>query len=199
MSRIELLPDSLVVLVGASGSGKSYWAHTHFRPTQVVSSDHCRALVSDDDADQGVNRQAFAVFYPLVRQRLSLGRLTVADSTSLEAFARERLRRLASEHGRDAHAVLFLADAEQLLRHNRLRERRVPEPVLHRHAEQVRALADGNVLEEEGFTSVHRLEWPYVTGGSVRILPPSPAPPPQVHEGPGAAQPAPDEESPRAT
>jgi protein phosphatase len=169
LTRLEIEQDSLVVLVGASASGKSYWAHTHFRATQVVSSDRCRALVSDDEAEQGVNRQAFAVFYTLIRQRLSLGRLTVADSTSLEPFARERLRDVAAEQRRPAHAVLFLAAPEQLLRHNRERSRRVPEPVLLRHAEQTRALAESGALETEGFASVHRLEYPYQ--GAVVCLP----------------------------
>lgn len=161
MTTFEIAPDSLIVLVGASGSGKSYWAHTWFRATQVVSSDHCRALVSDEEAEQGVNREAFAVFYTIIRQRLSLGRLTVADSTSLEAFARGRLRRIAAEHGRPAHAVLFLAPVEQLIRHDAGRSRRVPAEVLLRHAGQARALHELGTLHAEGYAGVHVLEYPY--------------------------------------
>jgi protein phosphatase len=40
---------SLVVLVGASGSGKSTFAREHFSRTEVISSDFCRGLVSDDE------------------------------------------------------------------------------------------------------------------------------------------------------
>ena len=44
------LPElSLVVLIGPSGSGKSTFARKHFRPTEVLSSDTCRGLVSDDE------------------------------------------------------------------------------------------------------------------------------------------------------
>ena len=47
------IPDfSLVVLIGPSGSGKSTFARRCFRPTEVVSSDACRALVADDETDQ---------------------------------------------------------------------------------------------------------------------------------------------------
>lgn len=42
---------SLVVLVGPSGSGKSTFARRHFRPTEVLSSNFCRGLVSDDEND----------------------------------------------------------------------------------------------------------------------------------------------------
>ena len=37
---------SLVVLIGASGSGKSTFARQHFKPTEMLSSDFCRGLVS---------------------------------------------------------------------------------------------------------------------------------------------------------
>jgi ABC-type phosphate transport system ATPase subunit len=43
---------SLVVLIGPSGCGKSTFARKHFKPTEVMSSDGFRALVSDDENDQ---------------------------------------------------------------------------------------------------------------------------------------------------
>jgi predicted kinase len=176
---LALAPDSLVVLVGASGSGKSWWAHGFFRDTQVVSSDRCRALVSDDEENQGVNREAFAVFYAIIRQRLALGRLTVADSTGLQEFARRRLLHLARGSGRPAHLVVFEAPLEVLLRQNAGRSRRVPEEVLTRHAEQLRALLEGGALEAEGFDAVHRLAHPFGREAApviVRPAPPDPAP-----------------------
>src|SRR5699024_10726124 len=49
---IALPALSLVLLVGDTGSGKSTFAAQNFGRFEVVSSDHCRALVSDDEADQ---------------------------------------------------------------------------------------------------------------------------------------------------
>lgn len=175
---IALTPDSLVILVGASGSGKSYWAHGHFRDTQVVSSDRCRALVSDEEENQGVSRQAFAVFYAIVRQRLSLGRLTVADSTGLQEFSRRRLRDLARERLRPVHVVAFPAPLEVLLLQNAQRSRRVPEEVVARHAEMLDALLASGALEAEGYDSVHLLRTP--AGREARpviVRPAAPEPP----------------------
>ena len=45
----------LVVLIGSSGSGKSTFAARHFKPSEVVSSDHYREVVSDDANDLTVS------------------------------------------------------------------------------------------------------------------------------------------------
>ena len=59
MTELRLPETGLVLLIGVSGSGKSYFAARHFRPSQVVSSDHCRLVVSDDENDQGATGDAF--------------------------------------------------------------------------------------------------------------------------------------------
>lgn len=84
------LPDfCLVVLIGATGSGKSSFAARHFLPTEVVSSDRCRALVSDDETDQSVTADAFALARTLVEARLKLRKLTVVDATNVRAADRK--------------------------------------------------------------------------------------------------------------
>ena len=60
-------PRTLLVLCGAAGSGKSTFAekliethqHLGFKPTMIVSSDTCRAIVCDDENNQQANRDAF--------------------------------------------------------------------------------------------------------------------------------------------
>src|SRR5579859_5121279 len=93
-----LPPGALIALCGPAGSGKSTFAHTlvknqaGFVETMIVSSDHCRALVCDDENNQQVNRDSFDLFYYIIHKRLFLGRFTVADSTALHSDARRRLR-----------------------------------------------------------------------------------------------------------
>ena len=69
------IPESaLVVLIGPSGAGKSTFARHHFRPTEVLSSDACRALVADDEADQAATPAAFEVLHCIAAKRLAAGR-----------------------------------------------------------------------------------------------------------------------------
>jgi protein phosphatase len=158
---IPVIPaNALVLLIGASASGKSSWARRWFLPTQVVSSDRCRALVCDDEANQSVNREAFAVFYEIVGRRLELGRLTVADSTALGAFSRARLRELAANAGAPAVAVVVCTRLANLRRNNGRRGRRVPDDVLERHAVQLRELVASGELEREGYAGIHYLHFP---------------------------------------
>jgi protein phosphatase len=90
------IPDlSLVVLVGVTGSGKSTFAARHFRPTEVISSDACRGLVSDDPNDQSATADAFDVLHFIAGKRLAAGRLTVIDATSVQPSARRTLIELA--------------------------------------------------------------------------------------------------------
>src|ERR1700686_1883676 len=81
---------SLVVLIGPSGSGKSTFARKHFLPTQVLSSDPCRGMVSDYENNQAVTNEAFALLHYIAGQRLALGRLTVIDATNVQPEAQSQ-------------------------------------------------------------------------------------------------------------
>ncbi|GAA0326133.1 polynucleotide kinase-phosphatase [Actinoallomurus spadix] len=102
---------ALVVLVGVSGSGKSYFARRHFAPTQVVSSDHCRGVVSDDENDQSATADAFDLLHYIVRKRLRRGLLTVVDATNVQPRSREQFVRIAKEH--DVLAVAIVLDVPE--------------------------------------------------------------------------------------
>ena len=102
------LPElSLVLLVGPSGSGKSTFARRHFKATEIVSSDACRGIVSDDENDQAVSAQAFELLHFIVRQRLALGRLTVVDATNVDPAARAELVAIAREYHFLPAALVF--------------------------------------------------------------------------------------------
>ena len=87
--KITIPELSLVVLIGASGSGKSTFARQHFKPTEVLSSDFCRGLVSDDENDQAATKDAFDVLHFIAARRLEAGKLTVVDATNVQPEARK--------------------------------------------------------------------------------------------------------------
>src|ERR1700686_3951212 len=96
--KISIPKLSLVVLIGPSGSGKSTFARKHFLPTEILSSDACRALVSDHENDQTVTKDAFAVLHFIAAKRLAIGRLTVIDATNVQPEARKPLVELARQY-----------------------------------------------------------------------------------------------------
>ncbi|MGL5631794.1 MAG: polynucleotide kinase-phosphatase [Azovibrio sp.] len=96
--KLKIPELSLVVLIGASGSGKSSFARQHFLPTEIVSSDTCRGLVADDENDQNASKEAFELLHYLITKRLQRGRLTVVDATNVKADSRKALLAIAREY-----------------------------------------------------------------------------------------------------
>jgi protein phosphatase len=97
----------LVLLVGPSGCGKSTFASQHFKRTEVLSSDYCRGLVSDDENDQTSTKEAFEVLHFIARKRLAAGRLTVIDATNVQPDSRKPLVALAGEFHVLPIAIVF--------------------------------------------------------------------------------------------
>ncbi|MFD0265940.1 polynucleotide kinase-phosphatase [Streptomyces sp. NPDC127106] len=148
---------SLVVLIGATGSGKSTFARRHFKPTEVISSDHCRGLVSDDENDQSASKDAFDVLHYVAGKRLAAGRLTVIDATSVQQEARRQLVRLAREHDVLPIAIVLDLPEQVCAERNAARPDRahLPRHVIQRHRRELRRSLRG--LEREGFRKVHVL------------------------------------------
>ncbi|MET8401576.1 polynucleotide kinase-phosphatase [Streptomyces sp900116325] len=148
---------SLVVLVGASGSGKSTFAHRHFKPTEIISSDFCRGLVADDENDQSASGDAFDVLHYIAGKRLAAGRLTVVDATNVQAESRKQLVQLARSHDVLPIAIVLDLPEEVCQARNATRPDRagMPRHVVQRHRRELRRSLRG--LEREGFRKVHVL------------------------------------------
>jgi len=143
MSGPLVPPGALVLLIGPAGIGKSTWAARHHRPTEVLSSDAFRAMVSDDPADQAANGDAFRSLHGVARARLKRGLTTVVDATNLTDGARQPLLALATRFGRPVVAVVFDGPVEVALARNTARaDRVVPDAVVrHHHAQLPAAVA----------------------------------------------------------
>ena len=155
--RVIDVPElSLVVLIGASGSGKSTFAAAHFAPTEVISSDFCRGLVADDENDQSASRDAFDVLHFIAGKRLAAGRLTVVDATNVQPESRKELIRLARDHDVLPVAIVLDLPEQVCAGRNAVRaDRQFGPRVISRQRDQLRRGLRG--LEREGFRRVHVL------------------------------------------
>ncbi|MCL6478286.1 MAG: AAA family ATPase [Peptococcaceae bacterium] len=170
MRTLEIPKTSLVVLCGSAGCGKTTFAARHFSPsTLVVSSDYCRALVSDDEENMAVSHRAFKLFRYIIDQRLALGRLTVADSTALTARARRELIALGRKHDFQLVLIVFDIPLPVCKARNLGRERNVPDKVLASH----RRLLDKTLDEVAGedFDRIYILNEEEKETARVKIVP----------------------------
>ncbi|MGA2702517.1 MAG: polynucleotide kinase-phosphatase [Isosphaeraceae bacterium] len=157
---------SLVVLIGPSGSGKSTFARRHFKPTEILSSDACRGMVSDNENDQTVTNQAFDLLRFIAGKRLALGRLTVIDATNVQPEARKPLVELARQyHCLPVAIVLDLPEKLCQERNSQRADRDFGPHVVRNQNSQLRRSLRG--LHREGFRHVFVLNSPQEVEASV--------------------------------
>lgn len=147
----------MVVLIGPSGSGKSTFAAKHFKPTEVLSSDVCRALVSNDENDQTVTKDAFAVLRFIAERRLRAENLTVIDATNVQREARKPLIQLARDQDCLPVAIVFDVPVKVCNARNKARsDRQFGSHVVRQQLAQMRRSLRG--LKREGFRRIHVLK-----------------------------------------
>ncbi len=157
--RITIPELSLVVLIGPSGAGKSTFARRHFKPTEVLSSDHCRALVADDENDMTATGDAFAVLHFIAAKRLAAGRLAVIDATNVQPEARKPLLQLARQfHVLPVAIVLNIRETLCQQRNQARPDRNFGPHVVRRHCLQLRQSLGS--LQREGFREIFELRSP---------------------------------------
>ena len=150
------IPDSaLVLLIGASGSGKSTFAARHFDAETVISSDQLRGALAGDEGDQHATDAAFARLHQWLGARLAAGALSVVDATNVEWMRRTELVRRARQQGRSAIGITFDLPLDLCLARNAARSRSVRAAVIRRQHDELRRGLDR--LDLEGFTAVYVL------------------------------------------
>ena len=165
--RANVASDALVVLCGPAACGKSSFAVRNFTPTQIVSSDRCRALVGDDEANQGISGRAFDLFFRIIEHRLALGRLTVADSTALDSRTRGQLRAAARRYGRPTVLIVFDLGIRRCMRNDATRPRRVGLNVIRDHRRRLRGMLPQ--LQAEGYDEIIRITARNINAVTVRM------------------------------
>lgn len=144
---------SLIVLIGTSSSGKSTFARRHFLPTETISSDFCRGLVSDDESDMDATKAAFEVLHFILSKRLETARLTVVDATNVRPEDRKFLVEIARQFHMLPVALVFDLPESLCQERNRNRpERNLAPHVIRNQRQQLHRSMRG--LQREGFRHV---------------------------------------------
>lgn len=153
--HITISKPSILVIVGISGSGKSTFTKRHFEPTEVVSSDACRALVCDDEGNQSSTTLAFQILHMISEARLKFKRLVVVDATNVKEKSRRPIVEMAKKNKVPCIAVVLYEDLAICVLRNSLRNRKVPESVI---SDQYDALKESILnIDREGFDEVYIL------------------------------------------
>lgn len=157
MNPIQFPELSLVVLIGTSGAGKSTFARQHFLPTEVISSDYCRGIVSDDENSLEATNDAFELVHYIIGKRLKRGNLTVVDATNVQQSARQTLVSLAKRYHAFPVAIVLNTPPKISQERNRNRpDRNFGEHVIrHQHRDLQRSIRR---LKKEGFKFVYVLD-----------------------------------------
>ncbi|NLX65424.1 MAG: polynucleotide kinase-phosphatase [Bacteroidales bacterium] len=155
--EIKVPEFSLVVLIGISASGKRSFARKFFKRSEILSSDECRALVSDDENNQASTNDAFDVLYYIAGKRLKNGLLTVVDATNIQKESRKGLVELAKTyHCLPVAIVLDLPEKVCVERDQNRTDRNIGEHVIRRQTQQLKKSIRG--LKQEGFKQIYVLK-----------------------------------------
>ncbi|MBV9932047.1 MAG: polynucleotide kinase-phosphatase [Alphaproteobacteria bacterium] len=156
---IEIPEFALVLLVGASGTGKSTFAARHFLPTETVSSDRARGWVADDETDQAASGDAFDIVHAIVEKRLKGRRLTVVDATNVQPESRKGLIALARKWHALVVAIVFdLPEQLAVERNASRRDRAFGAGPVRRQMQSLKRSLRG--FQREGVRYVHLLRTP---------------------------------------
>ncbi|MDN5214957.1 polynucleotide kinase-phosphatase [Fulvivirgaceae bacterium BMA12] len=160
MNKEIKIPElSLVVLVGISGSGKSTFAKRLFKETEVLSSDRCRAIVSDDENNQAASNDAFELLHYIASKRLKNGLVTVIDATNVQTEARKPLIQLARDH--HCLPVAIVLDVPEKIcqsRNDQRPDRDFGKHVIRQQRSQLKRTIRN--LKREGFRHIYILNSP---------------------------------------
>ena len=165
---IEVRVPSIVILVGISGAGKSTFAKKWFAPTEILSSDHCRALIADDENDQSATLGAFSLLMKIARLRLNQRKLCVVDATNTTPYERLKFLRLANEFECPASAIVFRTELATCLERTWTRcDRDIQESAVIRQHKALMAHLPS--LPLEGFAPIWYLREDVVAAGGIEV------------------------------
>ena len=122
--------NTLFVMVGIPGSGKSTYANT--LGFKVVSTDSIREELFGDASDQRNGDVVFSTAFERLNEELKSGNSVVFDATNVRRDARERVLENCKNNYSKAVAVVMNTSLGNCITRNDGRDRNVPVSVIRR-------------------------------------------------------------------
>ena len=155
--EIKIPELSLVLLIGTSGAGKSTFAKKHFDKYEIISSDECRGIVSNDENSLAASSDAFDLVHYIIAKRLKNGLLTVVDATNVQAKDRKTLIDIARQYHTLPVAIALDIPQQVCEERNQSRpDRNFGNHVIRNQKQQLRRSLKG--LKREGFRKIYILK-----------------------------------------
>lgn len=95
------------MLIGGSSSGKSTFAKKHFKATEVISSDACRAEICGSENNMHYLSAGFELLESKLQVRLIKKQTAVIDATNLREQDREVYLDLAQAHKVEVMVIIL--------------------------------------------------------------------------------------------
>lgn len=128
--------QTLYVMCGISGSGKSTWANKFAQDnfdTLVVSTDGIRGILFGDASVQRAGKLVFDIAHKMIDECIEAGYNVVFDATNLHA--RDRKKLIEEYHDRvQMCCVLCAPPVNVCVKRQEKRSRKVPEQVIRSQA-----------------------------------------------------------------
>src|SRR6185312_8040713 len=145
------------------------FARKLFKPTEIVSSDFCRGVVSNDENSLAASADAFELARFITAKRLKNGLLTVIDATNVQESARKDWIRLAREyHVLPIAIVVNTPDKVCEERHAKRVDRDFGKHVIPQQIGQLRRSL--RTLKHEGFRHIYEFQTPEEVDAITEII-----------------------------
>lgn len=122
----------MIMMVGLPGSGKSHKAEELSKKydATIFSSDALREEMFNDVNCQDKNADVFNELHKRIKEHLKSGNSTIMDATNISYKKRMDFLQSLNKIHCEKHCVFMAVPYEECLKHNQLRERKVPEEVI---------------------------------------------------------------------
>ena len=168
--EIAIEKNTLVLVAGAPGSGKSTFAMEQFPLDAIISTDRLRQELTNNPANQIIFGKAFFLAQQIMEERLKRGEIAVLDAQNLSEERRNTFYKIAARYGSKIDLIFLDTDVQEIVRRGKSRKRKIDEAVL-KHGASNAAQSVKLLKQDSHLNSFHILKNEEARGVHVKLPP----------------------------